>query len=219
MDQWTEHYFKTTAIYASDIKRKGELPHPVSFEYCPIDITRYTQRFTDEAPSEQQQYIDKAKKFIKENLGEVAEYIEISEDQLLDLAIDAIRKGWDKIRSGHTIGVMIEGTYAKGFGAVGGLFVAFDKEGISFIGFAGIAAGIAFGGSATAGVFYYHGPRDGLTGYGGDINASLAILGGIEWEGMFTGGNVGHYLGGTGGGSFALSVEMQKAWTISELVF
>ena len=58
--------------------------------------------------------------------------------------------------------------------------------------------------------------NNGLTGWGGDVNVSAAIFGGIEWEVMFTGGETGHYLGANFGGDFSLSVEFQRAWTIVE---
>ncbi len=223
MDHWTEHYFKTTAIYANDIVRKGELPHPIAVKYCPVDVAQYTAQFSineDEGTlSEQDKYIAKAVKFAKENLGEVAEHVEVPEEKIIDILSDSIRSGWDDIVGGNTVGAMVEITKTLGLGGVVGFFLALDKEGFSVIGFAGLAAGATVGLSTTVGAFYYNGPREGLTGWGGDFNASGTFIVGIEWEVMFTGGNTGHYLGGVGGAGFAVSVEFQYAWNIAEKVF
>lgn len=223
MDHWTEHYFKTTAIDAGDIVRQGQLPHPVGVKFCPVDVTRYTAQFAaneeDGGLSEQDKYIAKAVKFAKENLGEVSEYVEVPEDKIIDVLVDSLKSGWDSLEAGHTVGVMIEGTFAVGAGVVGGVFIAGDKTGISLIGFIGMAAGATAGGSITIGGFYYDGPRDGLTGWGGDFNLSGTLIIGMEWEVMFTGGSTGHYLGAVGGAGFAISVEFQRAWTIVEGTF
>ncbi len=223
-DQWTERYFKLTAIYAQDRVRKGELPHPVAVKFCPVDVNNYKSQFSafeeSDKPSEKEQYIAKAVKFAKENLGEVEEYVEVPEDKVEEILTDSINSGWDDISSGKTIGIMIEGTVSKGLGVVAGFFVAGDKAGVSLIPFIGIAAGAAVGGSITGGAFYYNGPREGLTGWGGDLNASVSILGvGVEWEAMFTGERTGHYLGAASGIGAALSVEFQRAWTAAELNF
>lgn len=222
-DQWIERYFKITAIYAQDRVRKGKLPHPVAVKFCPVDINNYKSQFSafeeSNTLSEKEQYITKAVKFAKESLGEVNEYVEAPEDKAEEILIDSINSGWDDIASGKTVGVMFEVTLSKGIGGVAGLFIAADKTGFSLIPFVGIAAGATAGRSMTGGGFYFNGPREGLTGFGGDINASISVLGvGIEWEGMFTGNSTGNYLGRSTGLGFALSVEIQRGWTAAEKV-
>jgi len=223
MDHWTEHFFKTTAIYAGDIVRKGELPHPVAVKYCPVNLDNYTGRFSaledNDTSSEKEQYIAKAVQFVKGNLGEVKEYIEVPEEKAIEVVVDAINSGWADILGGNTVGFMGEAVFSKGAGGVVGCFFAFDKTGFSLIGWIGMSAGIAMGLIATVGGFFYPGPREGLTGFGGDFNVSAAILGkGVEWEAMFTGGRTGFYSGRSTGAGLALSVEFQRAWTIAEWV-
>lgn len=216
-----EHFYKVTATNAWDLAHEGMRPNRVTVGVCPVDIQGYKPRLAsvESASTEQDEYIEKVTKFIREQLQELDQYIDIPIGKIIDVVVDSIKSGWkDMVDKGHTIGGIIEVTGIVGFGAVGGIIIAGDITGVSFLGFAGMAAGAAAEISGLIGGLYYPNSRESLEGFGGEFNASIAFYGGVEWEAMFTGGDTGHVLGVTGGFGAALSVEFQHAWLIAEKV-
>lgn len=219
MDAMLEHFHKVTAINAWDLADDGMRSNPVIVTYCPADIESYKPKLAlvTSDSIEQSKYIDEAVKFIREQIQELGDFVEVSAEKAVEMAVDSILAGWDSIMNkGHTVGIMLEATVSVGLGLVGGVFVAFDKTGRSVIGFAGIAAGATAGVAGIFGGFYYEGSREGLEGFGGQFNATIAVLAGVEWEAMFTGANTGNTGAITVGGMIALSVEFQYAWLIAE---
>lgn len=117
-----EHFYKTTAINSWDLAGSGMRPNPVAVGYCPVELNNYQPRLSsDSSSTEQQEYIDKAVKFIKSQMPELGGFIDI--DGVINAAVDSIKAGWNDImQKGHTVGVMGEVTAAFGLGVVGGLF-------------------------------------------------------------------------------------------------
>ncbi|MBX2809408.1 MAG: hypothetical protein KTR20_12340 [Cellvibrionaceae bacterium] len=221
MSKALEQFYKVTAINAWDLAYDGMRPNRVAVGYCPVEIDNYTPKLVEieSVSTEQDKYIEKAIKFTKEQLEEYKQFIDVSVESAVNIVVDSIKAGWNDImEKGHTVGLMAEVTAAYGAGVVGGFFWAFDKTGRSFIGFAGLAAGAVVEVALIGGGFFYAGPREGIEGWGGEVNASAALGLGVEWEAMFTGGNSGHVIAGTAGLGIALSVEFQYAWLISESV-
>ena len=218
MNTIIEHFYKVTAINGFDLVHNGMRPNPVSVTFCPVDIEGYQSSsnlaLLDNGVIKQVEYIDKTVNFLREQVQELGDFVDVSVNDAEKVLVDSIKAAWNGIMNkGHTAGIMIEGIISFGVGVVGGFFIAFDRTGRSTLGFVGMAAGATVGGSGVFGGFYYEGSRDGLEGFGGEFNASIA---GLEWEAMFTGGNLGHTAAVTLGGNFAVSLELQYAWLISE---
>ena len=95
-----------------------------------------------------------------------------------------------------------------------------DQGGTSSYAYVGFEGGVSLGGSGTIGVIEYLGSRDGLSGWGGSVNATaaLGLLGG-EGEFVFSGGNSGAYVGWAFGGKFSLSGELTYSWRITDRKF
>ena len=120
----------------------------------------------------------------------------------------------DVIR-GNTVGLFAEGSAS--FLAAGqiGNMLALDKNGISYLGYAGGGGSAGAGLKLSAGVFVYGGTRDNLLGWGGEVGSEVFIGSGGSLSYVASGG----HSGGSGavgvGGKFSLiHGYVNKTWEI-----
>ncbi len=172
-----------------------------------------SEEYLENAKKDIESFVDKYRDQLSDVLG--GRFDEFSSDLMSYLSdnIEGILAG------GKTYGGIAEGSAAFGFGGVGGLVFAFDKDGYSIFGFAGFIAGASSGFGGTLGLFEYDGQRSGLLGFGAAINLTLAVgFSGWESEFMFAGGVAAPY-GGLAAGypyNFGISVELTYTWELSD---
>ena len=179
------------------------------------------QRTLDNANIKRKEFLDKASGRLRQYIDDNKTLLGDQTEQFYKTGMKVLTTNVDKLLSGgHSFGIVFEGSVAAGIGVVGGGMFVIDQGGTSSYAFIGLEGGLSIGGSGTIGVIEYLGSRDGLSGWGGSVNATLAAgyLGG-EGEFVFSGGNSGGYIGWAFGGKFALSAEMTHSWRISDQEF
>ena len=212
----------STATNVSDMFDDPQFNNPVTVGYCPLvykdnpsntSFDLFDPNISDEARA----YLEKVSKSLKEFINENAQQLGDKSEQLYNATLAYIADAYNNImQKGHTVGVAVEITGSVGLGVVLGRIEAFDKNGRSTFGFAGMTAGATAGIAVAGGLIYFKGLRDGLQGWGGNFNASAAYgFVGAQWEAVMTGGNTGHLAKFAVGAEIALSVEFARTWLIS----
>lgn len=210
-----------TAVHVNDIFDDPQFNNSVTVGYCPLVYkdTPSNTSFDLSDPSisdDARVYLEKVSGSLREFIKENAQVLGDRSEQFYNVALAYITDSYSSIlEKGHTVGFVFEVTGSVGVGGVWGRIKAYDKNGSSTFGFAGMTAGATAGVAASLGIIYFQGLRSGLQGWGGNFNASVAygMVGG-QWESVLTSGKTGHMGKFAVGAEVALSVEFAKTWLI-----